>query len=75
MPAIPTHARLEAHISDDELVALIMFLNYVTTGHLGSDHSPLANAAGDSQATADSMLSACMTINQAARRTLLERIA
>lgn len=75
MPAIPTHARIEAHVSDEELVALIIFLNATITSHLGSDNSPLTNAAGDNQVTSDRMLSACMTINQAARRTLLERLA
>lgn len=75
MPAIPVYARLEAHMHDDELVALREFLGHAIVCHYGTNHSPLVRAAAGNQLHADKMLRACKAIHRAAEQAIKERAA
>lgn len=76
MPAIPVHARIEAHLTDQELGALREFLYHAITLHqAGVDPSPLVRAAGGNQMGASVMLSACREVYQAISRAQDERAA
>jgi len=75
MPAIPTLARIEAYMTDDQLVALLPLLDYL----VNDDDSPIDQfdgwfAAADLRADAACAMSdAVYELRAAARRTMRER--
>lgn len=76
MPAIPVHARVEAHMADDELNALLLFLGHAIVTHQSAVRpSPLVWAAAGDQLEADAMFRACKAIYQAADLAQKERAA
>lgn len=83
MPAIPMHARLEAHLSDDELKAVNAFLSNTcasldmlhTIGQPIQLDDPLAGADSNGHVSFDALRSACHALKSAADRALTERAA
>lgn len=73
MPATPTLARLESHLTDDELAALSMLMNHTIIMHQAGVDSPILRATGMNHAAIGSMLSACKQIYQDINRVRDER--
>lgn len=73
MPATPTLARVELHLSDDELIALQMFISHAIIMHHGGSDGPIMRAAANNHAMTDTMLAACKQAFHALKRVREER--
>lgn len=70
MPAIPVYARLEMHLTDEELHALT-----VLAQHLVKDHAPAPGSVPEAPAgdTSSTRLNVACRLYAAALRTMRER--
>jgi hypothetical protein len=73
MPAIPVHARIETHMSDDEVKALAMLTAYLVRGAYEPGQSLFLTAANGDAAMSGHMLTASCAVHAAAMRALRER--
>lgn len=73
MPAIPVHARVEIHMNDDEVKALVKLTEYVVRGAYEHGNSLFLAAADGDAVMSGHMLTAACTIHAAAKRALRER--
>lgn len=73
MPAIPVLARLEAHMTDDELQALRDFLGYSIVMHVGGRARPFDAATGGHEMQSATLLRGAQAVHQAAERAIAER--
>lgn len=73
MPAISVHARIEAHMDDDEVKALAKLTGYLVRGAYEHGQSLFLTAAAGDAAMSGHMLTAAGAVHAAAMRTLRER--
>lgn len=73
MPAISVIARLEAHMDDQELIAISNFLKYAIAGHYEHGQSMFLDAAKGDSTVSGHMLTGACTLFAAAQRAISER--
>ncbi|MFY3303585.1 hypothetical protein ACOTEY_14385 [Achromobacter xylosoxidans] len=73
MPAISVHARIEAHMDDDEVKALAKLTAYLVRGAYEPGQSLFLTAAAGDAAVSGHMLTAACAVHAAAMRALRER--
>lgn len=73
MPAISVIARVEAHMEDQELMAVADFLKYAIAGHYDHAQSLFLEAAKGDALTSGHMLTGTCTLYAAAQRAIRER--
>ena len=73
MPAIPVHARIETHMSDDEVKALATLTEYLVRGAYEPGQSLFLSASAGDAVLSGHMLTAACAVHAAAMRTLRER--
>lgn len=73
MPAIPVLARIEAHMRDDELIALNGLFEQLLITHYEAGRNLFLTAAQGNVALAADMLNSACLMHTAARRAMRER--
>ena len=73
MPAIPVHARVETHMTDDEVKALVKLTEYLVRGAYEPGQSLFLTASAGDAVLSGHMLTAACAIHAAGMRTLRER--
>ncbi|UAN04817.1 hypothetical protein [Achromobacter mucicolens] len=73
MPAIPVHARIETHMSDDEVKALATLTQYLIRGTYEPGQSLFLTASSGDAVQSGHMLTATCAVHAAAKRALRER--
>ncbi|OZI26834.1 hypothetical protein CAL26_05845 [Bordetella genomosp. 9] len=73
MPAIPVMARIEAHLSDAQLVAFNGLMERLIVAHYENASTWFLDAAQGEKDLATDMLNAVCLVHVAARHAMLER--
>lgn len=73
MPAIPVLARVEAHMSDTQLIALCKLMEQLLVQHFEQGAAVFVIAAEGEQVLANDMRDAACQVHAATRRAMRER--